>query len=157
VKLLPETQHGFGFETGTAPLDLKPKPALGFTSAANPVLLPKAKPRALPEPFVVSSIRSREVVPAERSSVRLCEDALKAFDLGNSLLGVHFVSISTVGVAVVNVVASAYRACQSVLHPVPRQVTVDRRAKDMGRGNRFTYLPTESKNALIWVQYLRTM
>jgi hypothetical protein len=32
------------------------------------------------EHFVVPSIRSREVAPAERSGVRLWEDALKALD-----------------------------------------------------------------------------
>jgi hypothetical protein len=50
-----------GFGTGKVPLDLKPTAALGFTSAKTPVLLPKAKPRALREPFVVPSIRSGEV------------------------------------------------------------------------------------------------
>ena len=53
------------------------------------------------EHFVVSSIRSREVARAQRSSVRLCEDALKALDFGNSLLGVHSVTISNMGVAIV--------------------------------------------------------
>jgi hypothetical protein len=51
--------------------------------------------------FVVPSIRSREVAPAERSSVRRCEDALKELDVGNSLLGVHSVPISDIGVAIV--------------------------------------------------------
>jgi hypothetical protein len=96
-----ESQHGYGFETGKVPLDLKPKPVLGFTSAANPVLLPKAKPRAMREHFVVPSIRSGEVAPAEGSGVRRCEDALKALDVGNSLLGVHSVSISDMNVAIV--------------------------------------------------------
>jgi hypothetical protein len=45
-------------------------------AAANPVLLPKAKPRAMREHFVVSSIGSREVADAQRSGVRHCEDAL---------------------------------------------------------------------------------
>jgi len=58
------------------------------------MLLPKAKPRAMREHFFVSSIRSREVARAQRSGVRHCEDALKALDFGNSLLGVHSVSIS---------------------------------------------------------------
>jgi hypothetical protein len=41
------------------------------------------------EHFVVPSIRSCEVVPARRPLVRRCEDALKALDFGNGLLGVH--------------------------------------------------------------------
>jgi len=44
------------------------------------------------EHFVVPSIRSREVAGAQRSGVRLCEDALKALDFGNGLLGVHSVT-----------------------------------------------------------------
>jgi hypothetical protein len=63
--------------TSKVPLDLNSKPALGFTSAANPVLLPKTKPWAMREHFVVPSIGSRDVAPAERSRVRRCEDALK--------------------------------------------------------------------------------
>jgi hypothetical protein len=51
------------------PVDLKPEFALGFTSAANPVLLPKPKPRAMGEHFVVPSIRSRDVARAQRSGV----------------------------------------------------------------------------------------
>jgi hypothetical protein len=46
---------------GRRRLTLNPKPAFGFTTAANPVLPPKAKPRAMREHFVVPSIRSREV------------------------------------------------------------------------------------------------
>jgi hypothetical protein len=41
------------------------------------------------EHFVMLSIRSREVACAEWSNIRRCEDALKALDFGNSLLGVH--------------------------------------------------------------------
>jgi hypothetical protein len=55
------------------------------------------------EHFVMSSIRSREVAPAERSGVRHCEDALKALDFGNSLLDVHSVSISNIRAARSNV------------------------------------------------------
>lgn len=82
-------------------LDLKPEPALGFTPAANSVLLPKAEPRAVRKHFVVPPIRSREVARAQRSGVRYCEDALKPLDVGNSLLGVHSVLISNIGVAMV--------------------------------------------------------
>jgi hypothetical protein len=71
-------------------LDLKPKPALGFTSAADPVLLPEAEPRAVRKHFVVLSIRGHEVARAQRPTVRLCEDALKALYFGNGLLSVHY-------------------------------------------------------------------
>jgi hypothetical protein len=50
-----------GFKTVKAALALNPKPAFGFTSAANAIPLPKAKPRALREHFIVSSIRSQAV------------------------------------------------------------------------------------------------
>ena len=40
------------------------------------------------EHFVVPPIRSREVIRAQRSFVRHCEDALKVLDFGNGLLGV---------------------------------------------------------------------
>jgi predicted acetyltransferase len=45
-------------------LDLKAGAPLGFTSATDAVLLPKAKPWAMSEHFVVSSIRGREVARA---------------------------------------------------------------------------------------------
>ena len=70
-------------------LALNPKPAVVFTSAANAVLLPKAKPGAMGEQFVMSSIRGREVARAQRSMVWLREDSLQALDFGNGLLGVH--------------------------------------------------------------------
>jgi hypothetical protein len=47
------------------------------------------------EHFVVPSIRGRKVARAQRSCVALCEDALKAFDFGNSPLGVHLVQYPT--------------------------------------------------------------
>jgi hypothetical protein len=53
------------------------------------------------EHFVVSSIRSREVAGAQRSSVPHREDALKALDFSNGLLGVHPVSISNMSLAIV--------------------------------------------------------
>jgi hypothetical protein len=45
----------------------------------------------LREHFVVPSIRSRKIARAQRTNVRHREGALKAFDFGNSLLGVHSV------------------------------------------------------------------
>jgi hypothetical protein len=65
-----------GFKTVKAALALNPKPAFGFISATNPVLLPKPKPRAVSEHFIVPSIRSREVTRAQRSGVRHGKDAL---------------------------------------------------------------------------------
>jgi hypothetical protein len=73
----------------------------GFTSATYPIPLPKPEPRAVREHFVVPLIGSREVARAQRSGVRHCEDALKALDFGNGLLGVHSVPISDVSVAIV--------------------------------------------------------
>jgi hypothetical protein len=70
-------------------LALNPKPAVVFTSAAKAVLLPEAKPGAMGEQFVMSSIRGREVARAQRSMVWLREDSLQALDFGNGLLGVH--------------------------------------------------------------------
>jgi hypothetical protein len=68
------------------------------------------------EHFVMSSIRSREIALAQRSGVRLCENALKALDFGNSLLRVHPVSISAMNGAIVNGAASACRACKNGLN-----------------------------------------
>ena len=66
-----------GFKTGKAALALNPKPGFGFTSAANPEMLPKPKPRAVPEHFVVPPIRSRKVACAQQSRVWNREDALQ--------------------------------------------------------------------------------
>jgi hypothetical protein len=70
-------------------LALNPKPAVIFTSAANAVLQPKAKPGAMGEQFVMSSIRGQEVARAQWSMVWLREDSFQALDFGNGLLGVH--------------------------------------------------------------------
>ena len=61
-----------GFNTVKAALALNPKLAFGFASTANPILLPKPKPRAMRDHFVVPPIRCREVVRAQRSGVRRC-------------------------------------------------------------------------------------
>ena len=45
-------------------------------SAANPELLPKAKPRAMREHFVVPSIRGRDVAWAQRANIRRFEPLL---------------------------------------------------------------------------------
>jgi hypothetical protein len=82
-------------------LILNPAPAFHSRSAANPVVLPNAKPRAMREYFVVPSVRSGEVARAQGSVVPHREDALKAFDFSNSLLGVHSVQISNMCIAMV--------------------------------------------------------
>ena len=61
-----------------AALALNPRSVFGFTSAANPEVLPQPKPRAVGQRFVVPPIRSREIACVQRPSVRHCEDALKA-------------------------------------------------------------------------------
>jgi hypothetical protein len=65
-----------GFKTVEATLALNPKPAFGFTSAANSELLPQPKPRAMREHFVVSSIGSRDVACAEWPDIRRFEHFL---------------------------------------------------------------------------------
>jgi len=63
-------------KTGKAPLALNPRAAFGFTSAVNSELLPKAKPRAMREHFVVPAIGSRDVVCAEWPDIRRFEHFL---------------------------------------------------------------------------------
>jgi hypothetical protein len=72
-----------------AALALNPTPAVGFNSAANPEMLPKPKPRAMREHFVVSSIRSGDVSCAEWSNIRGLEHLLELFDVVNSAFNVH--------------------------------------------------------------------
>jgi hypothetical protein len=65
-----------GFNTVKAALALNPKPAFGFTSAADPKILPQPKPRAMREHFVVPSIRSRHGARAQWPNVWHRESAL---------------------------------------------------------------------------------
>ena len=65
-----------GFETGQAALALNPKPAFGFTSATDAIPLPKPKPRAVREHFVVPSIRRSDVACAEWPDIRRFEHFL---------------------------------------------------------------------------------
>jgi hypothetical protein len=102
-----------------ASLALNPKPAFGFTSAADPILLPEPEPWALREHFVVPSIRSREVAPAQRSGVRLCEDALKALDFGNSLFSVHRCHHLRRSVIGQTEAGLSMTGCNSSIHPQP--------------------------------------
>ena len=61
---------------GQAALTLNPKPAFGFTSAAEAIPLPKTKPPALREDFVVPSIGGRDVACAEWPNIRRFEHFL---------------------------------------------------------------------------------
>jgi hypothetical protein len=72
----PEVSMAIGFETGKAALALSPKPAFGFTSAAHAVTLPKLKPWAMREGFVVPSIGGRDVACAEWPNIRRFEHFL---------------------------------------------------------------------------------
>jgi hypothetical protein len=65
----------------------------------------------------MSSIRSREVAWAQRPGVGCLEDALKALDFGNSLLGIHAVSISDMSKAIVK------QSNRPVLHAVPEKTS----------------------------------
>jgi hypothetical protein len=76
AQLPPGKPAWLSVQEGKATLALNPRSAFGFTSAANPELLPQPKPRAMREHFVVPSIGSREVALAERSGVQHREDAL---------------------------------------------------------------------------------
>gem|GEM_PF-5137849 len=86
---------------GTLAFDFPEPDCWRLASAAEAIPLPKAKPRTLREHFVVPSIRSRKIARAQRSNVRHRKDALKAFDFGNSLFGVHSVPISNIKGAMV--------------------------------------------------------
>ena len=65
----------------------------GLRSAVDAITLPQAKPRAIREPFIVPSIRSREVACGQRSGVRHCEDSLKVLDFGEGSVNVHAAQI----------------------------------------------------------------
>ena len=82
-------------------LGLNPRPTFAFTSATNPEVLPKTKPRAMREHFVVPSIGSRDVACAQRPNVRRFEHFLKLLNLPNDAFNVHSVSISNMSVAIV--------------------------------------------------------
>jgi hypothetical protein len=72
-----------------AALGLNPTPAFGFTSAANPEVLPQPKPRTMRQHFVVPMIGSRDVGCAQRSNVRRFEHFLKLLDVANDAFNVH--------------------------------------------------------------------
>ena len=83
----------------TAALALNPRPAFGFTSAANAELLPQPKPWALREHCVVPSIRSRDIARAEWPNIWRFEHFLQLLNLVNDAFNVHFVSLSNMSVA----------------------------------------------------------
>jgi hypothetical protein len=108
-----------GFEAGEAALALNPKPAFGFRSTANPVLLPEAKPRTISEHFVVPSIRSREVTRVQRSGVRHRKGAALTTRCQQSSARRPFVPISDMGVAIVKRSGPAH-SHSGPLEPFPR-------------------------------------
>jgi hypothetical protein len=61
---------------GSVALALNPRPASGFTTAANSELPPQSKPRAMREGFVVPSIGGRDVACAEWPNIRRFEHFL---------------------------------------------------------------------------------
>ena len=63
--------------------------------------MPKLKPRAMREHFVVPSICGRDVACAEWSNVRRFEHFLKLLDVVNYAFNVHSVSISNIITATV--------------------------------------------------------
>jgi hypothetical protein len=104
-----------GPKTGEAPLALNPKPALGLTSATNPVLLPKTKPWAMREHFVVPSIGSRDVACAEWPDIRRFEHFLQLLNLVNDAFNVHSVPISSM---------STTKVKRYGIHAFPHQRTI---------------------------------
>jgi hypothetical protein len=61
----------------------------GLSSATNSVALPKPKPRAMCERFVVPSIGSRDVACAEWPDIRRFEHFLQLLNLVNDAFNVH--------------------------------------------------------------------
>jgi len=108
-------------------------------AAANAVLLPKAKPRAMCEHFVVPPIRTREVARTQRSSVWHCEDALKTLDFGNGLFSVHPSQYLTerrggqFGVASPKTATARFVRCQSIRQRPPATGTQNRRFRGVPR------------------------
>jgi hypothetical protein len=88
-------------EAGKAALALNPKSAFGFTSTANPELLPQPKPRAMREHFVVPSISGGDVACAERPDIRRFEHFLQLLNIVDDAFNVHSVSIWNMSVAIV--------------------------------------------------------
>jgi hypothetical protein len=91
----------FASRRGKAALALNPSPSISFRAATDAKMLPQPEPPAMRDLVIVPAIRSREITQAQRTGVRHFEDSLKALDFGNGLLGVHSVSISIMGVAIV--------------------------------------------------------
>jgi len=90
--------------------------AFGFTSAANPVLLPQPEPRAVREHFIVLSISSRDVACAEWPNIRRFEHFLKLLDIVNDAFNVHAVSISDRSTLMVKQADMKSRDCESAQH-----------------------------------------
>ena len=84
-----------------AGLALDARAAFGFATAANAELLPKLKPRALREHFVVPSIGSGNIAGVERPDVRRFEHFLQLLNLVDDAFNVHSVSLSRITVEAV--------------------------------------------------------
>jgi hypothetical protein len=61
----------------------------GFRAATDAVALPQPKPRAVSVPLVVPSVRGREIIGIQGSSVGRGEDTLQRLDFTYSPFGVH--------------------------------------------------------------------
>lgn len=61
--------------------------------AADSIVLPESKPRAMGELLVVLPIGSREVACAQRSGVPLREEALQPLDVINGPFNIHWASV----------------------------------------------------------------
>jgi hypothetical protein len=85
------------------------------------------------------SVRSREIARSQRSCVQHCEDALKALNLGYGLLGVHFVSISAMSVAVVKLSALHVRRVRTFFLPMTHKSVLHEPI------HRFAVSPEDSK------------
>jgi hypothetical protein len=57
-------------DLGQAALALNPEPAFGLGAAAKSIPLPNPEPRALGQPLIVPSIRSRDIACAEWPNIR---------------------------------------------------------------------------------------
>jgi hypothetical protein len=87
--------------------------ALRSRPAADPELPPEFEPRTVRQHFVVPSVRSGEVARVQGAVVPHRKDTLKAFDLSNSLLGVHSVQISNLDSPRSNAAALARRPAKA--------------------------------------------
>jgi hypothetical protein len=111
-----ENQDRFRARIGSLALSFAQLDCWSHKSATDAKMLPQPKPRAVRQILIVPSIGSHEVECGQRSRVGRRENALQTLDFGNSLLGVHAVSISSISPATVKWTASngvSARACNA--------------------------------------------